>query len=204
MAMQREPLSAAGAAGAAVEGGGSIPDDELVAAMARGERPALAHLYDRHASLLLALGVRILGNKTVAEEVLGQVFLEAWHQARSYEAGRGTPRAWLVARMRDRALERRRQDGDGAQGAAGPAGVGPRTAGMTAGMTAGLPGPGAPGSVAGLPPELGLVVEMVYFEGLTVEAAAGRLQLPVTAVTSQMAEALAVLRQNRAAQAGRP
>jgi RNA polymerase sigma-70 factor, ECF subfamily len=196
MAMQREPLSAAGASGAAVGGDGSIPDDELVAAMARGERRALAHLYDRHASLLLALGVRILSNRMVAEEVLGQVFLEAWHQARSYEGGRGTPRAWLVARMRDRALDRRRQDEGDAHGGAEPAGVGPRTTG--------LPGQGAPGAVAGLPPELGVVVEMVYFEGLTVEAVADQLQLPVATVRSQMVEALAVLRQIRAAQAGRP
>src|SRR5262245_587187 len=84
----------------------AIDDVHLVGAMARGDRTALAALYDRHAPLLLALGTRVLGDRTQAEEVLHEVFLDAWHRARDFDVRRGSVYAWLVSRMRSRSLHR--------------------------------------------------------------------------------------------------
>src|SRR5436190_20568735 len=79
----------------------------LVSAVVGGDRAALAGLYDRHAPILLALGARILGDRALAEDVLHDVFLEAWHHAAEFDGGRGTVRAWLITRMRSRCLDRR-------------------------------------------------------------------------------------------------
>src|SRR3954470_1312957 len=100
--MQREGLTVAPPASAE-----RIEDAELVAALVRGDRSAMATLYDRHASLLMALAVRMLQDRAAAEELLHDVFLEAWHHARDYDASRGTVRAWLLTRTRSRALDRR-------------------------------------------------------------------------------------------------
>jgi len=88
--MQREGLTAAGTAD-------RIEDADLMAALVRGDRAAMATLYDRHASLLMALAVRMLQDRAQAEELLHDVFLEAWHHARDYDASRGTVRAWLLS-----------------------------------------------------------------------------------------------------------
>src|SRR5262245_49240698 len=86
-------------------------DGEIVAAIVGGDRPALARLYARYASSLMAIGVRILGDRREAEDLLHDVFLEVWRHAAHYDAARGTVRAWLLMRMRSRALDRKKSAG---------------------------------------------------------------------------------------------
>ncbi|HEX6765105.1 MAG TPA: sigma-70 family RNA polymerase sigma factor [Polyangiaceae bacterium] len=83
-------------------------DAALVARMARGDRPALGVLYERHAPRLLALLLKILGDRAEAEDLLHDVFLEAWRHAAEYSVERGTVSAWLALRTRSRAIDRRR------------------------------------------------------------------------------------------------
>src|SRR6266700_4327783 len=82
-------------------------DAALMVALVRGDRQALAALYDRHAGILLALATRLLRDRPQAEELLHDVFLEAWHHARDFDPARGSVRAWLVTRTRSRAFDRR-------------------------------------------------------------------------------------------------
>ena len=58
-----------------------LSDASLVGRMARGDRQALAVLYERHAPRLLALALRILGGKTESEDLLHDVFLEVTEEA---------------------------------------------------------------------------------------------------------------------------
>lgn len=48
----------------------AVGDDQLMAALVRGERDALGTLYDRHAGVLLAIAVRLIGSRAQAEELL--------------------------------------------------------------------------------------------------------------------------------------
>ena len=83
-------------------------DAELVARMARGDREALARLYERHAPRLCALARQILGDPGEAEDLLHDVFLEAWRHASEYSEARGSVGSWLSLRTRSRAIDRRR------------------------------------------------------------------------------------------------
>lgn len=83
-------------------------DSALIARIATGDEPALGELYDRYASLLLALARRILGRQSDAEEVLQEVFLQVWNQARRYDTGRSAVSTWLVLITRSRAIDRLR------------------------------------------------------------------------------------------------
>src|SRR5262245_13307371 len=69
---------------------------------------AFSALYDRHAALILALCVRVLRDPAEAEEVLGDVFLEAWNRHDRYHPSRGTPLAYLLTVARSRAIDRLR------------------------------------------------------------------------------------------------
>src|SRR5256885_13502681 len=80
-------------------------DEVLVAAMAAGDRAALASLYERHASLLLGLALKIVRERREAEDLLHDVFLEAWRSAKDFDPKRGRVRTWLAIRMRSRALD---------------------------------------------------------------------------------------------------
>lgn len=81
-------------------------DASLVMAIAAGSREALAELYDRYAPTLLGLAQRLLRSPSDSEDLLHDFFLEVWQQAHTFDAGRGSVRAWLVMRLRCRALDR--------------------------------------------------------------------------------------------------
>jgi RNA polymerase sigma-70 factor (ECF subfamily) len=168
-------------------------DVSLMAALAAGDRQALGQLYDRQGPLLLALGLRILGDRAVAEDVLHDVFLEAWHHAREFDPTRGTVRAWLVTRMRSRCLDRRTAATRQQRLAEDAA----RQQEATASPDEAAPVDGARvrTQLGTLSPDLAAVLELAYFDGFSSSEIARRLQIPIGTVKSRMARALESLRQ---------
>jgi len=81
-------------------------DADLVERLRRGDRVALGALYDRHAPALLGTAIKMLGAEREAQDLLHDVFIEAWEHAREYDGTRGSVRTWLLVRLRSRALDR--------------------------------------------------------------------------------------------------
>jgi RNA polymerase sigma-70 factor (ECF subfamily) len=86
---------------------GVARDAALVLRAAAGDVDAVAELYDRHAARVLAVVRRILRSASEAEDVVHDVFIEAWLAARSYDPARASVGTWLLVRARSRALDRR-------------------------------------------------------------------------------------------------
>lgn len=87
--------------------------DPLAAALAgivAGDRTALAELYRLAAPRLLGVALRILRRRDAAEDVLQDAFLAVWQRAGQYSAERGQPLAWLSMIVRNRAIDRLRQE----------------------------------------------------------------------------------------------
>ena len=83
-------------------------DSDLLARIAKGDRRAFGHLYDRSASVLFALSLRVLGDREEAEDLLQEVYAEVWRKSVGYDERRGTPMAWLITLTRSRAIDRLR------------------------------------------------------------------------------------------------
>jgi RNA polymerase sigma-70 factor, ECF subfamily len=81
-------------------------DRRLLARLAGGDQQALSELYDRYASMLLALAFRVVGDHAEAEEVLQEVLVQAWRQAERYNPERSSVSTWLVMMTRSRAIDR--------------------------------------------------------------------------------------------------
>ncbi|WP_394778580.1 RNA polymerase sigma factor, partial [Undibacterium sp.] len=62
-------------------------------------------LHDAVAPKLLALAWRIVGRRELAEEAVQEGFIAIWRRAGSYRAGRATPMSWLVAIVRNKAID---------------------------------------------------------------------------------------------------
>ncbi len=164
-------------------------DARLVAAMAEGDRDALATLYERHSSLLLGLGIRIVRDRQEAEDLLHDVFLEAFRAAKSFDPNRGRVRTWLTIRMRSRALDH--QKSARVSRSAGDAGL----EHIVAPATASSPDHSRVRDVlAALGPDQRLVLELAYFEGLSCSEIASKVAIPIGTVKSRIAAGLDRLR----------
>jgi RNA polymerase sigma-70 factor (ECF subfamily) len=81
-------------------------DAQLIAQVAQGDRDAFALLYDRFATPLYSLALKMLANEAEAKDLLQEVFLSLWSKAPTFRAERGSAFAWMVAQMRNRAIDR--------------------------------------------------------------------------------------------------
>ena len=87
-----------------------LPDALIVQRIADGDRSALADLYDRYCDVVYSLAYRVVGSSSDAEDVVQDVFTQAWRQAARYDAGRASAIAWLLNMTRTRAIDRLRAD----------------------------------------------------------------------------------------------
>ena len=81
------------------------PDAMLVHQLLQRDVDAFEQLYDRHSRIVYALVLRIVQQASTAEEVVQDVFLQLWRNARRYDTRRGPFVPWLMAVARNRALD---------------------------------------------------------------------------------------------------
>ena len=83
-------------------------DCALLERIAGRDAEAVGELYDRHSRLLYGLILRIVRDRSEAEEILQEVFVLVWNRVATYNPGLGPPAAWLVGIARNRAIDRLR------------------------------------------------------------------------------------------------
>jgi len=169
----------------------------LIRRMAQGDRDAFAAFYDRYAALAFALVRRILVQPAEAEEVLQEVFWQAWSEAGRYDPRRGSPEAWLLMRARSRAIDRVR-----AIRRRSETFVAPADESLAQAPDGRTPGPGVlaeerklvHGALARLPDAQRRVIELAFYEGLTQAEIAERLGEPLGTVKTRTRAGLERLR----------
>ena len=181
---------------------GQLPSDRsLVEGMARGESAALAQLFDRHGKTLFAVALRVLSDRHEAEEALLEGFAQAWHDARRFDATRGSVGAWLTMIVRSRALDRLRTRLRRERATA-------RAAELTTmpAMGAGSLQPDdsvlteelrrhVVSALDSLPPEQRQPIELAFYEGLSHSEIAARLDLPLGTVKTRIRGGMQALRE---------
>ncbi|MFQ5674928.1 MAG: sigma-70 family RNA polymerase sigma factor [bacterium] len=83
-------------------------DLELFEQMADKQSWALAALYDRHASRLFGLALKILKDPTLAEDALQDVFLHIWRKAALFNQKCGNPLGWMFIVCRNSCIDKLR------------------------------------------------------------------------------------------------
>ena len=169
-------------------------DIDVLRRVAAGEKDALGVLYDRHAGVMLALGVRVIGVRREAEDLLHDVFLEAWRHAGDYDPRRGSVKTWLLLRMRSRCLDRVRSHGFSRTDALE---VEPMRSGVSERadwVERNIDGARAKALLDSLPAGQREVLELGYFQGLSFSEIAATLDIPIGTVKSRVSAAMVKLR----------
>jgi RNA polymerase sigma-70 factor (ECF subfamily) len=86
-------------------------DEMLVERIAGGDKLAMQVLFARHRTAIYRWLLRFVGNETVAEDLVSDVFLDVWRQAGRFE-GRAAVSTWLLSIARFKALSARRRRPD--------------------------------------------------------------------------------------------
>ncbi len=172
----------------------------LAAAMARGDKQALARLYDLLGRPLYSLALRITGDAAEAQDVVQDVFLQLWNKAADYQPARGSYFAWAATLTRNRALDRVRMHkrrGEIMRDSAGD--LQPAAADDQGDSGDALWIREKAGAVrqalAGLPAEQRTAIELAFFTGLTQQQIAERLGDPLGTVKARIRRGLLRLRE---------
>jgi RNA polymerase sigma-70 factor (ECF subfamily) len=80
-------------------------DEVLASQVAQGKSAALEILYDRHASTVLAISLKVIGDRAAAEDVLQETFWRVWRSAATYQPERGSFTGWLFRIARNLAID---------------------------------------------------------------------------------------------------
>jgi len=181
--------------------GSSAADLAALERMARGDHEALAELYDRHGRLVYSLALRILREQGDAEDIVQEVFAQAWRQAARYDRSRGNPVAWLLNLTRSRAIDRlrgRRARPDAA--AADPAALDLADLSPPVDEQIALSHQAARirAAVGELSVLQRVAIELAFYEGLTHVEIADRLELPLGTVKTRIRQGLLKLKERLA------
>ena len=161
------------------------PLSRMVVDIAAGDRAALRRLYDATSAKLFGVCLRILGNRDESEDVLQEVYLTVWRRADRFDPGRAGALAWLSTIARNRAIDRLRARGPLAK------------AEPVDDLQIADDAPSAPARLEQVQATAALhrcleeldartrgAIRTAFFEGVTYEALAGRLDAPLGTVKS--------------------
>ena len=171
------------------------PLADLLPRIAGGDRSALRHLYQATSAKLFGVCLRILSNRDESEDVLQEVYLTIWRRADRFEASRASVMTWISTIARNRAIDRLRARGplayaaqiddmeieDGA----------PRAEAL---LEAAQSGQALGKCLSELDDRTEKVIRTAFFEGVTYEVLAQRMDTPLGTVKSWIRRGLLKLK----------
>lgn len=176
-----------------------LPTDiELWNAISAGQSEALGVLYERYASLVYRLALRILANPQEAEDLTQEIFLTLW-RSNNYNPARGSTSSFLMTMTRSRAIDKLRARGTKLKFLQ-------RWSQMMMTQTS----PPTPfemaslsqrsqhvnSALAQLPSSQRQVLEMAYYDGLSQSEIARQLNIPLGTIKTWSRQGLLNLRKN--------
>lgn len=167
----------------------------LMSQIATGDRDALRQLYQATSSKLFGVCLRILSDKDESEDVLQEVYVTIWRRADRFDASRASVMTWISTIARNRAIDRLRARGPLAHAEqveeleiADPAPEAVALLESAEQVTA------LQHCLAELDERTQHAIRTAFFEGVTYEALAKRLETPLGTVKSWIRRGLMKLK----------
>jgi RNA polymerase sigma factor (sigma-70 family) len=172
-----------------------LSDEAVVALVSRTEEAALGELYDRYGRVAYALALKIVRDRTLAEDAVQEAFLTVWRSSTTFLPERGRASTWLLTVVHRRAVDlvRREQRHRTERPDADPNPAEEPSAEDSAWMR--LERERVQTALTRLPDQQREILELAYYGGFTQSQLAERLGRPLGTIKSQMFAALSHLRE---------
>ena len=166
-----------------------------MARVASGDRGALEAIYRATSAKLFGVVLRILKDRSEAEDVLHEVYVSLWRRARSYDEAHGRAAAWLTTVARNRAIDRLRSRA-ASRVVAGADGmdVTDESPSAFAEVAASQERTRLQGCLEQLDSRSAQAIRTAFFEGITYEELAARWDVPLGTMKSWIRRGLMRLR----------
>jgi len=167
----------------------------LITRTALGDRTAFSRLYDQTSGKLLGICLRVLKERTIAEDALQDVYVKIWKNADRYQITGQGPMPWLATIARNTAIDRLRAQkpetdlGYYADVLPAP-GLTPEQSAVAGSEAARLAN-----CLDNLEQEPRSAVLGVYLQGETYRSAADRLSIPLNTMRTWLRRSLIELRE---------
>ncbi|CAA9462871.1 MAG: RNA polymerase ECF-type sigma factor [uncultured Rubrobacteraceae bacterium] len=170
-------------------------DEALISRVAgSGDGRALSELYDRYGGLVYGAGMRYLGDRTLAEDLVQDVFVSVWRKAATFDASRAAFSTWVYRITRNRATDLARRREARVRTVAPPAEGAYPEPGEGDGSEQTVRMFDLVGALSGLSPAHREVLVLAYFEGLSQREISTRTNMPLGTVKSRTTAALRAAR----------
>jgi RNA polymerase sigma factor (sigma-70 family) len=164
-------------------------DRRLMRRVRDGDQSALGELYERHGAGAYGLARRVLGDETLAQDVVQEVFLAVWRDPERYDGDRGAFGTWLLTVTHHRAVDvvRREEALRRRQSAAELLEVWESAPDAVADVVwTGVRGERVRAALGDLPPPQREALALAYFGGYTQREIAGLTGAPLGTVKTRM------------------
>jgi RNA polymerase sigma-70 factor (ECF subfamily) len=171
-----------------------VSDEVLVRRVAQsGDERAVSELYDRYAGLIYGAGVRYLGDRALAEDLVQDVFTAVWRNASAFDPRRASFATWVYRITRNRATDliRRRRARVRTVGWDVPLEVGEEDSTVELSLSFDVAS-----ALSRLSPVHREVLTLAYFHGLSQSEISRRTNTPLGTVKSRTTAALRALRES--------
>ncbi len=173
-------------------------DAEVFRALKAGQSEAIGILYDRYASLVYRLSLKILANYQEAEDLTQEIFLTFW-RSNTYNPVRGSLSSYLTTLTRSRAIDKIRSRGTKLKflqrwGQMMKTETPSNTPFEAASLS--QRSHQVHSALAQLPANHRQVLEMAYYDGLSQSEIAKKLDIPLGTIKTWSRQGLLNLRKN--------
>jgi RNA polymerase sigma-70 factor, ECF subfamily len=83
-----------------------LGDEDLVRLLVRGQAEAMTVIFDRYYAIMMGVALRIVRNRAEADDVVQVAFVDFYRQVQTFDARKGSLRAWLVQYVYGRCINR--------------------------------------------------------------------------------------------------
>jgi RNA polymerase sigma-70 factor, ECF subfamily len=160
-------------------------DEALIRSMADGDKRAFKMLYVRHHMRVFRFVLRLSGNESVAEEVVNEVFLEAWRHARDFK-GKSRVATWLLSIARFRTISECRRRSESQLDEAVAAVIEDPSDTPATSMEKHERSDILQQCLARLTPIHREVINLIYYQGKKIEEVAQYLGAPISTIKTRM------------------